>query len=276
MGPADRDSAASSADACVRVGACEPRRLSPGQRLGGPPESYLLRDGELTLLVTGGTVITVDAKPGGDPSATSLQVCGPGLGVLLSQRERLVLHGCSVQGPSGTTVFLGASGAGKSTLAAALHLRGHRILADDMSVLAQGGACASILPGTRRIKLWPDAAEALGLAWRDLPRIRAAHEKRVLELADGAPLSASCLARVFVLADGDRFTLSPLDAGTALWQLTTHTYALRAWARQALGAHLRQCSEIIAQVQVAMLQRPRGLERIDELAAFVEEHALQR
>jgi len=50
------------------------------------------------------------------------------------------LHAAAVETPAGVVALLGPSGAGKSTLATELLRRGHRLFADDVTVLAPGPA----------------------------------------------------------------------------------------------------------------------------------------
>src|SRR5262249_28266063 len=73
------------------------------------------------------------------------------------------LHGSAIDVEGGCAVFVGASGSGKSTLAAALATRGHQVISDDVCFLRRdddGGI--KVWPGIGRIRLWPDAMEALG------------------------------------------------------------------------------------------------------------------
>jgi ABC-type multidrug transport system fused ATPase/permease subunit len=91
------------------------------------------------LAIRGGREIAVAAAASADPAAIRALVLGPALGVLLHQRGVLALHASSVLLDRGVVAFLGRSGAGKSTMAAALHRRGHALVADDITAARLGG-----------------------------------------------------------------------------------------------------------------------------------------
>jgi len=108
------------------------------------------------FLIRNGNEIIVQPEPGIDEASVRVFLLGSAMGVLMFQRQHLVLHGNAVQVGDGCLVCVGPSGAGKSTLAAALMQRGHKLLADD--VVPVNAQCEA-LPGFPRIKLWQDSAE---------------------------------------------------------------------------------------------------------------------
>src|SRR5436190_17257795 len=117
---------------------------------------------------------SVKVEPARDAAAALVRefLRGPVAAVRLRQRGLLVLHGSAVTLNGRAVVFCGASGWGKSTLAAALHRRGHPLLADDFAAIrigARGGATLRAAPPF--LKLWPDSARTLGLSTAALPRV---------------------------------------------------------------------------------------------------------
>lgn len=107
---------------------------------------------------------------------------GPIMGFMLRTRGTLALHAsCFCIGPN-AFALCGCAGTGKSTAAAALALRGVRILCEDIAALRERGGCFFLSPGYPRINLWPDSAENLLGTASDLPKITPNWEKRFLPL----------------------------------------------------------------------------------------------
>ena len=84
------------------------------------------------FLVREGREILIDLLPGVGMQAVRLPLLGCVLGVLLHQRGLFTLHASAVSVGGAAVAFIGAKHAGKSTMAAALHARGHAMLADDV------------------------------------------------------------------------------------------------------------------------------------------------
>ena len=101
------------------------------------------------------------------PSATDVAVRADLLGRVLALAAHtdghLALHASAVSIGDTAIGFLGPKHAGKSTLAMALVRAGARLITDDTLVvrLTKSGAVAA--PGVQHVRLWDDAARALGL-----------------------------------------------------------------------------------------------------------------
>lgn len=74
----------------------------------------------------------------------------------------LTLHASAVSIFGRAVAIVGAKHAGKSTVALALVRQGARLLADDTVVVRIHGGSAWAAPGVQGIRLWEDAARALG------------------------------------------------------------------------------------------------------------------
>lgn len=134
--------------------------------------SYFLEvDGVAKYSVTDGSTIVVEpikCEKDGDhgPSAADVRLflLGSCFGALLHQRGELPIHMSAVHAPSGVWGFTGPSGAGKSTLAGWLHCRhGWQLVSDDVAVIRFQDGVPLVYPGPRRLKLWEQSLEAIGL-----------------------------------------------------------------------------------------------------------------
>ena len=162
--PGLRPAAGDGADVVVRRGPVEEPSGFPPSGIAaepGPDADRLAWYGRARLRVADDEVVADSA----DDAFVRQCVVGPGLGVLLHRRGRLVLHGSAVDVGGRAVVLLGEKGAGKSTTAAALLARGHALLTDDLVALAArpgGGSDGppAVAPGPTQMKLWPESAEA--------------------------------------------------------------------------------------------------------------------
>jgi hypothetical protein len=99
--------------------------------------------------------------------------------------------------------LLGPPGAGKSTFAAALALRGHRVLTDDVAALAEQRGEVLIQPGYPRLRLWPECPDGpLGYT-ASLPRLTPNWDKRYLPLTAGESFQQEAvpLAAIYMLEE---------------------------------------------------------------------------
>lgn len=132
-------------------------------------QSFLLRiPGIARFLLNEGCEIIYAAEPGGDPADIPIFILGPVFGILLHQRQQVVLHASAVRVGDKAILFCGPSGSGKSTLAAALSKHGYPLLTDDIcaiSIEAQDArhGIPMVHPDGRQLKLWAEAIDRLDL-----------------------------------------------------------------------------------------------------------------
>ena len=192
------------ADLYFRLGKV-PERLDSPDRIVGEFQTkgsrqYLTTDpAEARVLVENGRAVTVEPAPGHDLTDARSVLMAPVQAVLWHQRGLLPLH-ASVVGVNGRAVALaGPSGAGKSTLAAVLAAGGCDVLADDICIL-DAAAGGQVLAGTRRLRLWRDALDHLGISADGLPRALSRREKYLIEAAARRGPDRQKLAAVALLS----------------------------------------------------------------------------
>ena len=158
---------------------------------------------------TDGSEIVVAPESEAGDADIPVFILGTVFGILLHQREQIVLHASAVRVNGKAVLFCGASGAGKSTLAAALAQRGYPLVTDDVCTLTLDGAGAPLVhPDGRQLKFWAQAIERLDLAAQRGERVRASLEKFYVEPGEvfTEPLA---LGAVYAL----REARPPLQAG---------------------------------------------------------------
>ncbi|WP_372890066.1 HPr kinase/phosphorylase [Sphingomonas sp.] len=144
-----------------------------------------------------------------DEQDVALFLAGNVFGILLHQRNHIVLHASAVVVNGRAILFCGASGAGKSTLAAALGERGYRLVTDDQAAITLDGEGVPIVhPDGRLLKLWAPSIAALDLESRKGAAMRGRLEKFYVTPGD-ASTAAMPVGAVYILEEA----LPPHPAG---------------------------------------------------------------
>lgn len=240
-----------------------------------PEEACYFFEGAGAFLVQGGREIIIDPVPGTDERTLRVSLLGPALALVLHQRGRFVLHASAVAVGGSAVAFLGGKGWGKSTIAAALHVRGHDMVADDVTAIHMGKGCPTVLPSFPQFKLWPESAVAIGDVPEALPLLYPGIEKRARRVMEGFAHTPLPLKRLYVLARGPDLAIEPFQHQEGLRELMQHWYGTR-FGRQLLqvrgiSSHFLQCANLANKVPLRRLQRPPCLSALSDQARFVEE-----
>ncbi|MFN3389610.1 MAG: hypothetical protein ACK40O_11835 [Allosphingosinicella sp.] len=266
-------------DVEIRRGAIVAAEDRPGYR-ETPHGTLLTVPGTGRYLISGGREIVAEAAEGGSERNLRLYLLGSAIGALLHQRGLLPLHANAIEIGGRAFAFSGHSGAGKSTMAAWFHDRGHRILTDDVCVIAttpDGRALA--YPGIPRLRLWREAVEASGRKAEEYDRSFDGMDKfdvptRMEERRDPLELGGVYLLRR--AEDGAQAGRIERIAGAgAVETLISNTYRggyLRTIGRT--GEHFHACLGIARAVPVFRVERLWGFDRFEEQARMLESHAL--
>jgi hypothetical protein len=248
-------------------------------------EAYFFWDNVGAFLVRGGCEIIIDPFPDVEERVLRFIILGWPLAVLLHQRGLLVLHASSVAVNGSAIAFLGGKGWGKSTTAAALHARGHGVVADDVVALDLSNPKSPVVfPSFPQIKLWPEAAASLGSVPDTLPRLHSRSEKRARYTTEGFSQNSLPLKRIYVLAKGTCQEIEPLLPQEAFMELVRQSYAVHLSeatgvnfleSTGATASHFRQCVSLTNCVPVCRLKRELSLPALPDLARLVEEDSVQ-
>ena len=160
----------------------------PDSRAAGPTwqiagRQFLLHiPGIARFLLNDGSEIVFAPESDNGLADVPIFILGTVFGILLHQREQIVLHASAVRVNGRAVLFCGSSGAGKSTLAAALAQCGYPLVTDDVCTLTADGAGAPLVhPDGRQLKLWAQAIDRLDLAEQRGERVRQSLEKFYVE-----------------------------------------------------------------------------------------------
>jgi hypothetical protein len=248
---------------------------------------YLKWDDIGAFRISRGVEIAYAPNPTVDEGLLRVVLLGSVMAILLFQRGLSVLHGSAVDIDGRGVAFIGGKGAGKSTIAAALAARGHKVLTDDVIAIKANDASErltesphDILPSFPQIKLWPDAAHALGHSVDDLPKVTEVYAK--VAVRSVSVNSSNCpLKAIIVLGIDNEFGITKLAPQEALIQVLGNSYVSRfgeAVSRARRSPQFLAIGKIIQSVGVHRLVRPAelsllnsGAEKIEQFIAQIEE-----
>lgn len=227
------------------------------------------------ILVRDGRQVTVEPVPGVGEESLGLHISQSIMGALLHQRGSLPLHASAVIAKDSCVAFLGNSGDGKSTLAAALRQRGYPSFCDDICVVKAASGVPTIFPGPGRIKIWADAAEALGLDTRHAPRAHPEGERYSFAEDLPFPDRPTPLRRLYILqrAIRDEESFEPLRGLDAVERLIDYTY--RVQYVEPLGktaSYFQTYARLAGSVEVFTWKRCWGFEGLNASLDRLEEH----
>jgi len=241
----------------------------------------IVSDEEITLCGKGfalfqvreGKEIAITSAPGVDERLVQLFTVGTVLPIALRQRGRHVLHGSCVEINGNAVAFLGQSGAGKSSIAAALHARGHPLIADDVTAIEFDAGRALVYSAFPQVKLSGAVAAALGCAGDqliDLHPMETRRGYRVPEPALGGPYP---LRQIYVLARDAHPRIEALRPAGAMMELSRHSSFTAVARFYNAGPGFHACASLANHVSVSRLWRSDSLDLLPRLAQMVEDHA---
>ena len=198
--------------------------------------------------VENGIKITIDAYEGANEEDIRIYTLGTAMGVLLTQRGQIAIHGGTVTvGNKGITV-LGDMGAGKSTLLAALRLDGSKFISDDVSVVNFDSKKNPI--DLNKYKIIDESREKYALPLED-------------NFSDEAmPLSMLCKIEV---ANVKEVKIRKVVGKESLDILLNNIYRKEIFNYLKMKSeYFKQCLDILKKVPVYVLTRPEGQFSVDQ------------
>jgi hypothetical protein len=222
----------------------------------------------------GGREIIGDPDAGMDEELMQFLAQGPALSVLLNQRGYLTLHASCIKIGDTAVAFMGDSGAGKSTMAAALHVRGHGLVSDELTVINNSGSEPQAYPGYPGLHLLPDVANQFRNQLEDLVRIGVHDRKVKVPAHSGFPRAPVSLVKIYLLSEGPHFQVSLLKGHKAVYELVKHSYWIRLVHDFRPSSYFLQCARLCARIPVMKLATPKVASALPEIAQMVERDVL--
>jgi hypothetical protein len=240
-------------------------------------ERFLFRiPGLARFLLTEGRDIAFACEDGVPEDDIAIFLIGTVFGILLHQREQIVLHASAIRVNGKAVLFCGPSGAGKSTIAAALGLKGYAMVTDDLCAMAMGPDGVPIVqPDGRQLKLWSQAIDELHLSDRSGQAVRNRLQKFYVEPVE-AIMEALPLAAIYVL----RETRPPLHDGIERANVVDATLLVRrnayrprlVVAMQQRARYFESAATIASAAGIYFLNRPLDFARMPDVIAGLEQH----
>lgn len=233
-------------------------------------EAWYWWDGVGRFHVADGRTIVVDPAPGADRREILSLILGPFIAIIMHQRGRLVLHSSGVEIDGEVVAFIADSGEGKSTTAAAFMHAGYPVVTDDLlPINLDLEGLPLVYAGGPQVKLWPEAAEAIGHDPDALPRVIGPRDKRVLGVDDRFTTSDMLRLRaIYVLRTAEALSIQTLPPNATLIEIARNSFVAPLIDRMGdLKHHFLQCAELVRRVPVRLLERPL---RLDLLPTIVE------
>lgn len=200
--------------------------------------------------------IIIDINKSADIQTVRLYLLGSGLGALMLQRDKLLLHGNAININGKGVVVVANSGVGKSTLAAEFFKRGHSLLADDVCSI---GTSRNIYPSYPYIKIWKNSIISLNLPDEDLEKIREHNDKFYYPLRQLFQPTELKLSSIYILNKAKIIELKKrkISGIEKIQRLKNHFY--RPLYSKRLGIHrqlILKLSQIAQEVPVTHITRP--------------------
>jgi HPr serine kinase-like protein len=202
-------------------------------------------------------------------------ILGTVFGILLHQREQIVLHASAVEVNGKAVAFCGASGAGKSTLAAALAQRGYRLITDDVCAIGLSDTDPIVHSDGRQLKLWADTIEKLQLEDLRGTRVSSRLEKFYVEprRATNKPLPVGA---IYMLREASPSYLpgvertNVVDAAVLLRNNAYRPLLVASFEQNE--AYFRATAQIASRCGIFVLTRPRDFAAVPEVVSWLKCH----
>lgn len=255
----------------------EPTASGPTWQIAG--RQFLMRIPDIArFLLIGGSEIVVTPESEAGDADIPIFILGTVFGILLHQREQIVLHASAVRVNGRAVLFCGSSGAGKSTLAAALAQRGYPLVTDDVCTLTADNPGGPLVhPDGRQLKLWAQAIQRLDLAQSRGERVRKSLEKYYVEPSEAftEPLALGAVYALREARPPHKPGIERPNVVDAALLLRRNTYRPLLVRRMNQKANYFRAATTIANVAgIFYLTRPLDFAKMPDVIASLESHWL--
>jgi hypothetical protein len=197
---------------------------------------------------------------------------GPVMALILHQRGFLVLHGSSVKINNTAIAFLGHRGFGKSTTAINLYKKGYPLVADDiLAIDFNENGNPMVYPGYLHMRLSDETYNHIRDSTQIITPIRTIADKSFCDASQGYSPKPIQLKRIYVLEKGEHIKVSALTSQKDLINLLIHSTAHRVFNQTEQSNNLKQCANLINNIQIRRLEIIHSYEDISKIMEVIEE-----
>jgi len=231
------------------------------------------------LVVPDGT--RVACRPLGEENPIALQnlLFNPALSFALLRQGLEPLHASVLQVDDVAIGLLGDCSFGKSTLLAAFLQAGHRLVTDDLLMVATGGSQPMAQPGSGRVKLHPDSAAAFITPDTESEPIAAQTAKRAFPVADGLLGEIALpLTHLFVLPTPSEreamgaVAIEPLPRVALFQELLKSSFNVVVFDRDRLERQFAWTARLSNEIAGFRLAYPSGLHHLPLVRESIVNH----
>jgi AAA domain len=252
----------------------EPTAIGPTWQIAG--KQFLLGVPNVArFLLNNGHEIVFAPDSEASAEDVPIFILGTVFGILLHQREQIVLHASAVEVDGKAVVFCGPSGAGKSTLAAALAQKDYRVITDDICAISLSRDRDPIVhPDGRQLKLWAQAIKQLELEEKCCKRVRPCLEKFYVEPSNVAsqPLPLGGVYVLWEVRPHDDFGIERFNIVDATLLLRDHAYRPLLVRLQQKQHYFAAAAQIINRCGIFRLPRSRNFAALSQLVSGLQQH----
>lgn len=197
-------------------------------------------------------------------------ILAKGMSILLYQRGYLIFHGTAVNINGNGVAFLGDCGMGKSTIAAALVIRGHGLLTDDVLVIDfDKNNNTLVLPSFPRIKLWDDVIKLVPNK-NKFSRIHPLINKYSYNFDDYFYNTPIILKSIYIIENGTNPGIISMNSRDALIELIKNYYLGQLFSIDDQSLNMIKSTKVLRKTSVKVLKRTNSLDDIDEIVKILE------
>lgn len=249
----------------------------PWLQLGRRSDDYVLRFPAYGEFIIAKDANSIRCRPLPDAAEMTVRhlLLDQVMPLVLSRRERLVLHASAVLTRCGAIAFAGKSGKGKSTLAASFALEGFPLLSDDCLILRPRHEGWTAVPSYPGVRLWPSTVQAILPQF--LPTIDVAPYTVKRRVADTRLLPQTnkpvLLRRLYLLREEAGETLiERVSPGRSIISLVELAYNLDITDNAFLRQQFETVNRVMREVPVYTIHFPRMYSTLPAVREAILQH----
>jgi hypothetical protein len=225
-------------------------------------EVYFYVKGIAHYYVGNGNTIIIEPDSNSNINDIKLYILGGCLGMILTQRKTVGIHGSTVVLSGKGIIICGHTGAGKSSLATALRKAGYPFLSDDISALGVDiGGNTIIHPSYPQQKLCRDTMEKMGYNVSEFNVIDASRDKYVLPIDSSFLNHDVPLAAIYEINVGEvsKVDIKKILGAEKINVVLRNIYGIEI-SRYIGFEHIffKQCINIAKEIQIYKITRPKN------------------